>query len=206
VTEDEINFIIETVRLPVRQAREDKKTPGVDLTSYRRQFRSLVADIELHHRLTLEDWTARTSPNKPKRKLEDNWDKHEPGLFDYGADTGAGLEDWDRFWMQHFHLSPGQTGASRSKPSLSLVPLSVVYVMLDEWWRRTLEKPFNPDYHGRHRGGSLKHIAYFNPAARLFLLVAQSIDHQYTATHCNSLQDRLRKLGLPRRIRKASRK
>lgn len=80
------------------------------------------------------------------------------------------------------------------------MPLRNAYVVIRAWWRRHVGKSFSPDFNFKKatRGtDERKSLNWFNPAARLFLMVAQELNTSYTPAHCHWIHEALRKKFAP---------
>ena len=192
--DDLVQFIIEQVARPVVLDRGDKpKSKDLDLTPYEDALRRLVGETRRVYRLALSDWLRRNEPDwQPQRRLRDNQEPDEPEpTYDYGEDTGAGLEDWDAWWRENWGKGRGNPGGSRTREGMPITPLEPIYFLVNKWWRRVLREPFRPDFRRGVEGWSVgEKMSTLNPAGRLFLLIAQDLN-RYTYTICLNLHERL---------------
>jgi len=109
--------------------------------------------------------------------------------------------DWDEIYERHYQRKRGPSGKSKTKKQrdgtdLPTIPLRNVYIVIRGWWWRHVGNHFNPDFNFRKdtRGTDDRtRLNRFNPAARLFLLIAQDINTNYTPIHCHWIHERLRK-------------
>ena len=119
------------------------------------------------HRMVLSECKRRNDAEwKPKKRLEDNWDPDEEVLYDYGEDAGAGL-DWDAWWKECWGRPRGNPGRFRGT-NLAIQPLVAIYILCNQWWRRTMRLPFNPDFVRMHSADTdAKRMPYLNLAAQI---------------------------------------
>lgn len=170
------------VRRRKDRARHDRR--GVKQRCYDLEIdadakRRLMRAAWLLWRVAMDDHEMRYDPNKPSKRLEDNWNPDDPD-YDYGDDTGLGLEDWDAFWAEVYHTRP-----HRRWPGPALPPLYEVYLLVRAWWLRYQDrKSFRPTYGGRREN--------FNAEGRLFLDVARALDPRYTPSNCASVYEKWR--------------
>lgn len=150
----------------------------VDEASYRR----LVSASWLLWRVAMDDYEMRHDPDKPKRRLQDNWN---PGdiAYDYGDDAGVGLENWDEWWEEVYRAPPGR----RWPEAVPRVPLYEVFFLVRAWWfKNTGKRTFGLTYDGTCRED-------FSASARLFLDIAQILDDRYTAEDCAIVYENCRR-------------
>ncbi len=120
------------------------------------------------HRMLLSDWLRRNDPEwKVPRRLP-----RGRRLYDYGADTGAGLEDWPAWWRSIWGRARANPGRFRGT-DIAKPPLVAIYCIVNEWWRRTTGEAFRPDFRAIASVPDIKNMPHLNDAARLFLLTAQ---------------------------------
>ena len=166
----------------INRARLGAKLMRRDLDVDDDAWRRLMRGAWLLWRVAMDDHEMRHDPNKPKKRLEDNWDPDEEVAYDYGDDAGAGLEDWDQFWADVYYTRPG-----RRWPGTPLGPLYEVFLLVRDWWMQyTGKTTFGLDYSYRSDRED------FNAAGRLFLNVAQALDGRYTAKACASVYNKWR--------------
>lgn len=153
---------------------------GIDLP--RGNLHRLLREARHAHRLALSDWLRRNDPEwRPARGRT-----RSMGRYDYGEDTGVGLDDWDEWWKSIWgRPHRGNRGLFRgtSKP---VVPLVFIYHLCNRFWRESMGLAFHPDFTGRY--GAVTDLARFadlNDAARLFLLVSQDCDPTYNSELCS---------------------
>lgn len=182
--------------------------PGIDLSPHR----PLLSQMIIAARMTFldEDDDARRraamegSLERPHRRLERNWgDEDEAPAHDYSEfqvddpDTA-----WEAWWDEIFAKKvspltgerarnpgwfrvPGRGGAKLMKP-----PLVRIYFLVNQFFRRVLEVPFFPIFNANdHVVSDNKAMEHLNPAARLFLLMAQAVDDRYSREHCKRVHD-----------------
>lgn len=131
-----------------------------------------------------DDHEGRGAPYKPRQKLEDNWDP-DPNVvaYDYGDDTGAGLEDWDAFWAEVYHTPAGR----RWPEGVPRGPLYGVFYLARSWWfKNTGKRTFGLKYKGARRED-------FTAAERFFLDICQALDARYTAEDCAKVYESCRR-------------
>ncbi len=193
---DPIPLIIEEVARPVERDRADRPGRGVDLGPHEDALRRLLHDAHEVYRLAMDDHATRADPDKPRRRLQENWDPDESKpTYDYGEDAGVGLDDWDEWWQQHYHRRAGNPGTNRTSTKSSpppVTPLHAIYTLTRRWWKATVGTPFRPTYPRDPFEGDENprtDFARFNPAGRLFLLVAKSLDRRYTALNCYGVHE-----------------
>ena len=182
---------------------------NADPTPAKREIISAIdeADLEIllrhtrhAYRMTLSEWNRRNKPGwQPKKRLEDNWPKDDDPTYDYGDDAGVGFDEyrfidpttgkeyfgWDGWWREHWGRGRKNPGLFRGT-SVAVPPLVAIYILCNEWWRRTLRLPFNPDFVRMHSADTdAKRMPYLNLAAQIFLLVAQDAGgKQYNCLRC----------------------
>ena len=150
----------------------------VDEASYRR----LVRGVWLIWRVAMDDYELRHDPDKPKPRLQDNWNP-EDVAYDYGDRAGAGLEDWDEWWRQVYHTPAGR----RWPEGIPRAPLYPVFYLARAWWfKNTDHGTFGLAYKGKRRED-------FTAAERFFLDIAQALDPGYTARDCATVYESCRK-------------
>jgi hypothetical protein len=156
---------------------------GMDLDSA-----DLVALLRLTrhaHRMALSDFKRRNDPawRVPRARPRGR------RLYDYGKDTGAGLEDWPAWWASIWarpRANPGRFRGTR----IAKQPLVAVYHLCNRWWRRTTGEAFWPDFkHQISYRTDSERMPHLNDAARLFLLVAQDCDRKYNCDLCSRVHD-----------------
>jgi len=207
---DPVSNIIEKVAQDVvNEDRRDKIRQGIDLAAYKPQLRTLLRDAYEIYLTALDDWQARNDPDKPEERLEDNWDEDEQSPPDYRDNAGAGLDDWDIYWKHFYYRGPGR------KHDLPVEPLHPVFLHVRNWWRKTLDTPFSVNYKSYPRNWDFaksdedheseaddnyrpprnqeKDMQFYSPQGRLFLLVVQELDNNYTADNVANIQDTLKK-------------
>ena len=189
---DPVLNIIDWLLQPVQRDGYDQRRerpsigPGVDLASHEAALRAMLRDAHEVYALALDDWETRAKSDKPKERLEANWDRDE-AAYDYGDDAGAGLEDWPEWWKEHYYRPAGRPGKSQTS-DLPIAPLHAVYTLVKRWWIDNVDPKFNPTYPREYEGGPRSIVEKFNPAARLLLLVAKDIDDRYTADNCANIR------------------
>ena len=165
-----------------RHKRTHIKLMRYDLDVDEDSLRRLVSAAWLLWRVAMDDYEMRHDPDKPKRRLQDNWN---PGdvAYDYGADTGVGLEDWAEWWQEVYRAPPGRRWAGK----VPRVPLCEVYHLAREWWfKNTGKRTFGLMYKGARRED-------FTAAERFFLDIAQTMDPGYTAKDCATVYENCRR-------------
>ena len=146
----------------------------------------LLRDTRHAHRMALSDFKRRNDPAWKVPRARPRGRR----IYDYGADTGAGLEDWPAWWASIW-------GRRRSNPGMFLgtkiakAPLVAIYHLCNRWWRRTTGEAFCPDFRAIDvKVPDAKNMPHLNPAARLFLLVAQDADpSRYNCKLCALVHD-----------------
>jgi hypothetical protein len=196
----------EALGIPPRVgSRRHKPSPGLDLSAHRESLALLLAELHEWYLVACDDYEALCDPNKPRRKLEENWRGDDSGPdYDYGEHTGAGLEDWDGYWTENFWRRVGNPGSNRtpyrggSRPPIK--PLRLMYPAMVQWWTRATGGGFNPEFAG---GGSADEEAEpferNNPAARFLILVSQELDPRFGPANARGLYDTARRQQRDRR-------
>ncbi len=189
---DPIPLIIEQMALPVVRDRADRPGRGIDLGPHEAALRELLCEAVQVYQAALDDWQDRNHPDRPRRRLENNWTPNDPEPpHDYGEDAGAGLEDWETWWREVYGRGRGNPGGSRTREGVPVTPLEPIYLLVNKWWRRVLREPFHPDFRRGVEGWSVaEKMSTLYPAGRLFLLIAQDLNG-YTYTICLNLHERL---------------
>ncbi len=156
-------------------AARGKHEPGLDLDP--EALVALLRATRHVHRMALSDWLRRNDPawRVPRARPR--------GRRIYGADSGAGLEDWDEWWAACWGRARANPGRFLGSP-LAKAPLVTVYYLCNEWWRITTGTPFHPNFDGIQPGPDKDNMLAMNPAGRLFLLVAQDCDRRYNSFDC----------------------
>ncbi len=190
--------IVEEVCLPVLYISPNTyERPGVELDE--KAVDRLLREAWEVWRTAMDAYQMRRKKDKPKERLEENWDPDEVA-YDYGEDAGAGLEDWDKFWRDTYYRAPG--GKVTNPP---VEPLCMIYDLVwDFWTEATGGQDFWLNY---PKSGSEEWLKYpdedsteedklerddpnlFSSAGRLFLGVAQVLDWRYTPLNCESVQN-----------------
>lgn len=174
--------------------RADKHGKGLDLGAKRAALTSLLTEVLHEYSVVREDWETRHDPNKPKKQLEANFDRGEEAPHDYGPDAGAGLPPWEEHYKRFYATGPGNPGRSRDGSALlPITPLHTVYRIVRNWWLAEVGPRFNPDFSHEHEGDQRRNPDRFNSAARLFWMIADFIDHRYTAPICYGVHETVRK-------------
>ena len=200
--------IAEATRQPVLGGRAPR--PGIDLTPHVASLAALIADVAEWYDVNREGWEARNIA-PPHRDLGRNIDPDtpEPGrgytAYDYGADAGAGLDDWDEFWRHHHSRGEGNTGRNRQtntggKPRLDapppVPPLYPAVAALEQWWKAHIGdrhgQRFSPRF-GRNDFEAARpyDLNYCNPSARVLWLIAERLDPHYTPENLSDLHKQL---------------
>lgn len=205
---DDADWMIRALQTP--RKIHSATTPhgrGLDLSHKRDELAMLLAEAHEVYELALEEWeTRRTNSYRPK--LEDNYDPDEespPHDWSEYAAYQPTQADWDKIHERHYRRKPGPPGKSRTRQQrdgsdLPTQPLRNVYAVIRAWWRRHVGKPFSPDFNFKKvtRGtDERKSLNWFNPAARLFLMVAQELNTNYAPAHCHWIHEALRKKYAP---------
>lgn len=191
---------------PTRKPNGLKFGRGKDLSEHLSSLVSLLEDVADTFQVAKDDFDARADPNKPKRSLEENWPKTEEdeSPFDYGALTGAGLEDWSEYWERHYARDAKNPGTNRRKtrhPDRKglppIKPLHSVYYEICHWWINVARLgAFNPSF-----GYEVElpyQFEYCNPSARLLILIAQWLDRGYGISNAASVHDHMRRNKPPK--------
>jgi hypothetical protein len=175
--------------------RADRSRKGIDLTDKKVSLKKLLVEVLETYAAEREDWETRhDDPNKPKKRLEANWDRHEEPAYDYGGDTGAGLPPWAEHYEMYYATGPGNPGRSRTaSPLLPIPPLHTAYRIVRHWWLAEVNEHFNPDLPREHEADKRQNPQRFNAAGRLFYMVADTIDPRYTPTICYGVHETVRK-------------
>lgn len=182
--------------------------PGIDLSAHRDTLARMIVAARM--RFLDEDDDARrraaaAGPHGwPNRRLEKNWDEEdEAPVYDYSEfqvdDPDA---EWAAWWDEVFAKRPssltggrarnpgwfrvpGRGGAKMMKP-----PLVSIYFLVNRFLRRVVGVPFFPIFKANdHAASDIDAMPHLNPAARLFLLVAQAVDDRYSREHCKRVHD-----------------
>jgi hypothetical protein len=199
-----IPFIVEQVASDLVQARPDRPAnqarpdrpakKRVDLGPHEASLRRLLVDAHECYLVALDDRETRADPDKPKRRLEDNWssdDDDAASIYDWGEDAGKGLPDWDEWWKENYYRPRGNPGSFREAPDIPKKPLIAIYFLVNEWYRRVLGAKFWPDYSSGMEAASddIGRLPHIGPAARLFFLVANEIDKKHTMDRCRKVHE-----------------
>ena len=137
------------------------------------------------HRMALSDFKRRNDPEWRVPKVRPRGRR----LYDYGDDAGAGLEDWPAWWRSIWGRARGNPGTFRGT-TVPKAPLLAIYILCNEWWRRTTGEAFWPDFkHQVSYRTDSERMPHLNDAARLFLLVAQDCDRKYNCDLCSRVHD-----------------
>lgn len=199
--EGHVDLIVEEV------GRNGPVYEGIDLSHCRDTLAQMIVaarmkfldeDDDARRRAALEG-----SPERPYRKLERNWDDDGTPAYDYSEFQ---VDDpdvvWEAWWDEIFakKVSPltgtrarnpgwlrasGRGGAKLMKP-----PLVSIYHLANRFFRKVLGVPFFPIFKANdHAVSDSKAMIHLNPAARLFLLLAQAVDDRYSREHCKRVHD-----------------
>ena len=185
--ESPVAFAIERISLPILRARAEKPGKGIDLSPLSAELEILWGEVAEAYWLACDDIEARHGLDRvPHKRTKGN------GQHDYGADAGAGLEDWDEHWRHFYYRGKGRPPHNNSKP-LGPPPLALqpVYLAIERWWRVHVG-PYNPTF-GREYDGAPFALEYCNAPARLLVIFAQHLDYRFTLANCANLRDTIRK-------------
>ncbi len=176
----------------------------VDLTKHEKALRELLRDAHEVYEVALEDWYTRADPSKPKGRLEANWaddEDYDPAydyrdwkdkVFDKDFDKG-----WKKFWKRFYWRGRGNPGTNRTSSKSTpppVAPLYPVYHLVRRWWIETTgRKTFRLDYPRDPSKETRTKFNLFNPPGRLFLLIVQELNHNYTASTCYGVQQTAQK-------------
>lgn len=87
----------------------------------------------------------------------------------------------------------GSTGRFRDESDLPRAPLTAIYFLVNEWWRRETGRTFHPDFRALDWDEDFnltEQLAMLNAPALFFVLIAQSVDFfNYTARRCSLVHD-----------------
>ena len=182
---EEIERVIDKLEEEVRGRKDPAhdrthvKLMRYDLDVDKDSLRWLVRRAWLLWRVAMDDYEMRHDPDKPKPRLSDNWSPTDT-VYDYGDDTGAGLEDWDEWWRQVYHTPAGR----RWPAAIPRVPLYGVFYLARAWWfKNTDKRTFGLTYDAPN----------YTAAERFFLGIAQTLDERYTAKDCAIVYENCRR-------------
>ena len=179
---DELDGQVRRRKDRARHHRTHVKLMRRDLKVDKDSLRRLVSAAWLLWRVAMDDYEMRHDPDKPKKRLEDNWDP-EDVAYDYGDMVGLGLENWDEWWEEVYRAPPGR----RWPETVPRVPLHDVFYLARAWWfKNTGKRTFGLTYKEKHRED-------FTAAERFFLDIAQAMDARYTAEDCTTVYESCRK-------------
>ncbi len=175
------NVIIEKMA-EARAAAKDPRETAVDLDAT--SLVVLLRATRHAHRMALSDFKRRNDPEWifPRRRPRGR------RLYDYGKDTGAGLEDWPAWWKSIWGRRRANPGMFRGT-DIAKSPLVEVYRLVNEWWRLEVGTAFRPNFDGIEPGPDVENLPTMNPSARLFILVAQDCDRRYDSFNCARVHD-----------------
>ncbi len=97
----------------------------------------LLRETRHAHRMALSDFKRRNDPEYKVPRARPRGRR----LYDYGKDTGAGLEDWPEWWRSIWgrpRANPGRFRGTR----IAKAPLVAIYHICNRWWRRTTGTAF----------------------------------------------------------------
>jgi hypothetical protein len=180
--EEVIREIVMWVRRPVMYIGPNTyELPGVELDPD--SVGRMLHEAWEVWRCAIDDYEMQRKPDKPKQALKRNWNPDEVA-YDYGEDAGAGLEDWDKFWLGTYYRKPG--GKVTDPP---VEPLCKIYPLVRDFWAEaTGGRDFWLNYPKEFRIARTD-PNLFSSAGRLFLGVAQVMDRRYTPLKCESVQN-----------------
>ncbi len=127
------------------------------------------------HRTSLSDWLRRNDPDwkvpraLPRGRRIHKYDEH--------------MEGWPEWWASIWGRARANPGRFRGT-NIAKQPLAEVYRLVNEWWRVTTGTAFHPNFDGIEPGPDADNLPTMNPAARLFLMIAQDSDRRYNSFHC----------------------
>lgn len=172
-----------------------------ELTPHAASLQRLIDGLRHQYLYEYHDWLATSSAEggryRPFRKLADNWDPDEEPVTGYDAYAAHQLteREWREWWDLHFAKpraangnrarNPGRFRGDKIDPPLGRPPVAALYHRVNRWWRETVGTPFRPDFSGVvSAANDSDRMSEINPAARLFVLLAQEADHHLTVDHC----------------------
>ncbi|MGE0774381.1 MAG: hypothetical protein AB7L36_04990 [Sphingomonadaceae bacterium] len=201
---DDADLFVRELRVPRKiHSSTNNNGRGLDLSHKCNELAMLIAEAHEVYDVALEAWATRRE-NSFSPNLEANYDPAEEippyGWPDYAAYQTT-QADWDELYERHYKRPRGPSGKSRTRKQhdngdLPTRPLWDIYILILQWWERHVGKPFNPDFNiNKDTRGTdeRKKLEWFNPAARVFLLIAQELNTSYTSINCHWIHDRLRK-------------
>lgn len=196
---DDLYDEIDPVPLILKLMEEyEAQDDSLSLRGQAEELAKLIDRLREHYLVEYWDWLCRSMPEgsdwRPHKTARRNWRVGEGPPFDYSAFRDD-LEPWSTFFDAHFAKkisptgnrarNPGRFRGDRRYPPLSKPALASIYHELNRWWRKHLALPFRPNFDGNEAADTdHARLPHLNPAARLFLLVAQAVDMRFTALDC----------------------
>lgn len=169
---------------------------GLDLSRSRLSLAQMLAELAECHECARVDFETRSDPNKPKKRLEDNFDATESGPdFDYGEHAGVGLNDmgdWPTFYRQTYARSARNPGTNRTGGP-PLPPAHVACWFARDWWRSQRLGKFNPSFDPDREQGESYDENKFNAPARFLFAVLKYLDPSYKPANARSAFDYCKK-------------
>jgi hypothetical protein len=183
-------------------SRRVKPSPGLDLTEHRESLAKFLAKLGEEYHLAKQDFEFRHHPNRPKKRLEDNWkDEGRPDLeraYDTSGDSGIDF-DWAQFWEEHFARGRGNPGHNRTPTKQNadrppIEPVRMIYPAIEKWWKCTTGKKFIPKFAGAASADiEAEPFDRNNSAARFLILVVQYLDRKYDPANARGLFDTVKR-------------
>lgn len=172
-------------------------SPGLDLSIYREDISTLLANAHERYQIELDDFELRNDPKRPPksgpRKKDIQLIEISDDLLPLKAFDSNPDESWQLHWQECYARPRGNPGKSRQakKPGAAdpppIKPLHAIYNMVRAWWRRRDLGQYTPSF----AGGDVE--AENNPDSRLLLAVIANIDARYDFQTARGLYETMRK-------------
>ena len=182
---------------------------GLDLRKHAPSLRRMFAYAERMYRETMEEHLRRNEPEgskwKPYKNPKKNYSKDDIKSgpdYDYGEDSNLGHDETYEELYADLHGRPRQNpGVFHNSGGLPRGPLMVIYRVVNLWYRHYLKEKFVPRF-GPDRKENPETYKWEevpgimvprNPAAHLFLWVANELDNNYKVEQCRLVHGTERK-------------